>query len=282
MINIEKFFFGNKNTLFRLGVFRILFSFIIIRFVLAEEDCLRFANEFNRGLFGRDLWYSGFLHQWVYLILFFAVLNLVGLFEKYSKWILFFLFIPFIYSFNFHLEKVAPPIWSYSTCIPFFFLAHLVSHNGALSVDSIINKKEIQKSNDLDSFVLSFFQVFILMMFFQSAVSKLIISGRGWFTDYKELYFHMALIGTDFGKSLLGHKQVITTLALVTGMFEFFGLFAFLWSRRFYAVLAFLFHFGTWLILDIDFYFLYPLYLAIFFDLDWLENKARNFKTLNS
>lgn len=271
MIKFEKFYFENKNASLRLGVFRIIFSLIIIRFVLNEEECLKFATEFEQRIFGNELWFSGLLHQWVRLIIFFAGLNLIGIYEKYIKWILFFIFIPFIYSFNFHLAKVAPPIWSYTTSIPFFFWAHLFSNNRALSLDSVIQKKEPPKTNDMDSFVISFLQIFILMMFFQSAVSKVMISGWNWFTNHNDLYFHIAVLGTEFGKTLLVHKNVIIALSLLTGVFEFFGIFVFLCSRRLYALVALAFHFGTWLILDIDFYFLYPLYLAIFFDLDWLE-----------
>ena len=271
MSRVKKFYFENKNTLLRLGLFRIIFSIIIIRFALNEEDCLKFTLDFERKIFGDELWYSAFLHQWVELIIFFAILNLLGFYEKYIKWILFFIFIPFVYTFNFHLEKVAPPIWSYTTSLPFFFLVHLFSNNKALGIDSIFRNKEALNGNDVDSLALCFFQIFVLMMFLQSGISKVMISGWNWFTNHNDLYFHTAVLGSDFGKMLLDHKSVIITLSLLTGAFEFLGVFIFLWSKRLYALTACAFHFGTWLVLDIDFYFLYPLYISIFFDLDWLE-----------
>jgi hypothetical protein len=107
---------------------------------------------------------------------------------------------------------------------------------------------------------------FIAVLFFQNALSKILHSGMGWFLSGDTLFVETIIDGTTFGQQLTRIPILFPMLSILTGIFEFSFIIIFLFPslHLWLGIIAFVFHFGTFLVMGISFWFLWPLYIPLF------------------
>ena len=262
MNRIDSWIFEQKNSLLRLGLFRIIFCFLLVLFILSDNYS-EFGFRFDRNILGTESIYPLFYPYLKWAILLLSFIVMLGFKEFIFKWVLLILCLPFFYFFTNNLESLLGNLWSYSGSFPIFLFVLCFSNTSKFS---IFNQRDKQVEKRIDSFVLAFFQFYILTMFLQAAISKLSIVGISWFLSGDYIIYYTRLIGTDLGTSLLEYKNIFDLFAIGTGLFQIFGFFIFIYSKKIYGLIALSFHFGVIAILGVAFWFLWPLYLPIFYD----------------
>ncbi len=110
--------------------------------------------------------------------------------------------------------------------------------------------------------MLSWSGVFIAVLLFQTGLSKLIYGGIGWFTSGDTLYVETILDGTAVGQKLTAMGSIFSVIGITVAVFELGFPWLFLWRKYHFllgvALLAF--HTGTFVVMGISFWFLWPLY----------------------
>lgn len=137
------------------------------------------------------------------------------------------------------------------------------------SIDSYLSENEKSASlaiYEKASFALTFLGGFIALLFFQTGLSKLIYGGIGWFLSGDTLYVETIFDGTDFGRYLTQFNWMFPLLGMGVFFLELIFPFFFLFYRYhfLFGILLLLFHFGTFLLMGISFWFLWPLYIPLF------------------
>ena len=115
------------------------------------------------------------------------------------------------------------------------------------------------------SFTLAFAMTYIAMMYFQAGLSKLIHGGLIWFITGKRIWVETILLGTNLGKSLLNYKLVFMPMGWFTFIFECVLAPLLINKNKYIIYIALLFHFGTFIIMGISFWFIWLLFPALFF-----------------
>lgn len=145
---------------------------------------------------------------------------------------------------------------------------HLVFFTWALCFEpSMENNTPTVKQKEIGSFILAFSICYIALLYFQAGLSKWLSGGLEWFLEGNRIWTETVLLGTPFGKWLTQWHFPFKLMGIGTGFFELllpFLLF-FNQSRSLFAILAILFHLGTFLVMGISFWFLWALYPALFF-----------------
>jgi hypothetical protein len=139
--------------------------------------------------------------------------------------------------------------------------------NSRFSIDSFSNAEPTSLlAYEKASFALTFLGGYIALLFFQTGLSKLIYGGSEWFLTGDTLYVETILDGTDFGRYLTHYSWIFPFFGMGVFFFELvFPFFFFLYPYHFiYGVTLLLFHFGTYLVMGISFWFLWPLYIPLF------------------
>lgn len=120
------------------------------------------------------------------------------------------------------------------------------------------------RANDKEqaSWILTFSGAFIVTLLFQTGLSKLIYGGVDWFTSGDTLYVETILDGTEFGRTMTAYKGVFPVFGVMVAIFELGFPWLFLWRRfhRFLGISMLCFHAGTFAVMGISFWFLWPLY----------------------
>jgi hypothetical protein len=116
------------------------------------------------------------------------------------------------------------------------------------------------------SFALTFLGGYIAVLFFQTGLSKLIYGGIGWYLSGDTLYVETIFDGTDFGRYLTQFGWVFPFFGMTVGLFELIVPFLFLFPRFhvLFGCILLLFHLGTFLVMGISFWFLWPLYIPLY------------------
>jgi hypothetical protein len=140
--------------------------------------------------------------------------------------------------------------------------------NDFLAIDAKVFDRgaATKKERDFASWVLTFSGAFIAVLLFQTGLSKLIYGGLAWFTSGDTLYVEIILDGTDFGRRLTSMEGVFPVIGIAVGVFELGFPWLFLW-KKYHVLLGsvlLLFHFSTFVIMGISFWFLWPLYFPLF------------------
>lgn len=135
------------------------------------------------------------------------------------------------------------------------------------SIDSLLNEKSTSLvAYEKASFALTFLGGYIALLFFQTGLSKLIYGGIGWFLSGDTLYVETIFDGTDFGRYLTRFSWTFPLLGIGVFFFELVFPFFFLFYRYhfIFGIIILFFHFGTYLVMGISFWFLWPLYIPLF------------------
>jgi hypothetical protein len=135
------------------------------------------------------------------------------------------------------------------------------------SIDAFMHEQPASLTlREKASFALTFIGGFIALLFFQTGLSKLLYGGLGWFLSGDTLYVETIFDGTDFGRFLTRFGWVFSIFGASVGFFELIFPFLFLFHRFhfIFGLIILLFHLGTYLIMGISFWFLWPLYIPLF------------------
>lgn len=135
------------------------------------------------------------------------------------------------------------------------------------SIDAMKKKAELKQSQqEKCSFALTFLGGYIALLFFQTGLSKLIYGGMGWYLSGDTLYVETIFDGTDFGRFLTRYPWAFPFFGVMVGLFELVFPFLFLFPRFhvLFGVVLLCFHFGTFLVMGISFWFLWPLYIPLY------------------
>ncbi len=264
---------GQKNILERLSIFRMIFSILLLHTVISEKSTFKFIFFSESYYLDNIPWYYGVFEYWYALNIFLLILNFFGHYNKIIKRALALSLIPYLYLLNDHLSMVTPPIWFYAAFQPVFLFMQLFANTDFYKIGPTLKiiKNEPLKVDVNDYFTNAFFILYILNMFFISAISKTVVSGDFWFLTGDFIKTHTLLAGTTIGVSLVRTKFVLEFMSISTFIFELFGGIILICSKKAYALVAVIFHFLTWFIMDINFVLLWPLYIPIFLDLEKLK-----------
>lgn len=137
----------------------------------------------------------------------------------------------------------------------------------SLSADAFFNTKTPTiKEREIGSFCLMTLGGYIALLFFQTGLSKLLYGGIGWFLSGDTLYVETILDGTDFGRFLTQFTWAFPLMGICVFFFELCFPFVFFLDRYrfFFGSTILLFHFGTYLVMGISFWFLWPLYFPLY------------------
>jgi hypothetical protein len=143
----------------------------------------------------------------------------------------------------------------------------LTSSSSRFSVDALKrNELNSTKEHEKASFALTFLGGYIAVLFFQAGLSKLIYGGIGWFLSGDTLYVETIFDGTDLGRFLTRFTWTFPILGIGVFFFELVFPFLFLFYRYhlIFGIILLLFHLGTYLVMGINFWFLWPLYIPLF------------------
>ncbi|GAA3737137.1 hypothetical protein [Micromonospora maritima] len=169
-----------------------------------------------------------------------------------------------------HVTTLHPKLWSYNSHLN-VFLAVL----GALdtSSDLALGRRAGRPSDPrLQSLAIAFMQLYVGMLYFQSAVSKLKYGGVSWLSTGRTLRAATALTGTGLGHRLYERKELFRYISIATVALEVLFLPLLLVGkpdRRLVALAAAGFHIGAAATTKIPFWHLWTLYPTLF----WLPER---------
>jgi hypothetical protein len=159
--------------------------------------------------------------------------------------------------FNYYISRFAEAQWSYNVHINLFIALLCWVNTG---------QAPTQKNQERSSLLLSFMQLYIGLLYFQTALSKLLHSGLRWFLQGETIYTNALLLGGERGAFFASYSWLPPILGVGTGLFEFGFLVGYLagLNRRWLGVMGALFHLGIFVVMGISFWHLWLLYPALF------------------
>lgn len=147
-----------------------------------------------------------------------------------------------------------PERWNFNT--------HLLFFSVLISISLYFEKSRHRET--MNSFCLSFPILYVGILYFQAALSKLIESGLTWLggnTILQNTYF----TGTDIGRYLISFDVIPPMIATSSIICELSVIFLILSSRyRLTGIMLILFHCGIFIFMKISFWNLMALYPALF------------------
>lgn len=151
----------------------------------------------------------------------------------------------------------------------FILIALCLTKTGeAFSLDQKKSEEKKLCDSELEkaSWVLFFSGAFIATLLFQTGLAKLVYGGVSWFTTGDTIYVETILDGTSFGRQLTAFPSLFPLIGKATAIFELGFPWLFFWKRAhvFLGLSLLLFHLGTWTVMGISFWFLWPLYFPTF------------------
>jgi hypothetical protein len=159
--------------------------------------------------------------------------------------------------FNYYISRFAAAQWSYNVHLNLF-----------VALLCCINTRQTptQKNQERSSLLLSFMQLYIALLYFQTALSKLLHGGLRWFLQGETIYTNALLLGGERGAFFASYPWLPPMLGVGTGLFEFGFLVWYVagFNRRWLGVAGALFHLGIFVVMGISFWHLWMLYPALF------------------
>lgn len=247
MLSLSKQLFIQFDPEKRIYYFKI--SLILITSLFVTTDAYTpFAIELIRHQFNPD--YPLTSNHILAAKLFILALTPIALWKMDSLFTKLFSLASFAYLafYHFNLTPYIPQRYNY--------MAHLFIFQ---SIYFIPLKTQSRKE-----FALVLIQVYILGMYLQACLAKIIDTNWAWFFKEDILQHYILMLGSRLGRILIEHQFVAYYLGAITFTFELLGFFIFLRSKPMYGVIAITFHCCTWLIIGISFWHLFPLYIPIF------------------
>lgn len=196
-----------------------------------------------------------------------AVAFMAGLWTRVSGGVLAISFL----ILNFYVSRFSSAPWSYNTHLNFFLIAAgFVATGRYWSIDAMRRRAPLPADTpgegEIASFVVSFMQLFVGVLYFQAGLSKLRHSGLEWYLGGQTFWATAVLTGTHLGRRLAAFPALFRVGAMLGGAFEL--LIAFLVPLRragvAIVVMSSLFHLSLWLILGISFWHLWMLVPVLF------------------
>lgn len=264
-----------NNSIKRLGAIRISIGLISLIHLIGNFD-FEFYKSFSI-FFLKDhstSWYIASTKYGLDIIYFGAIftglLFTLGIGRKLVSIIYAILFIVLQY----YTSRFEFGIWSYNTHLVFFIAVISLSKSyHTNSFDRIFThlslKKNLSSLSERDiqfgSFVISFIQLYISFIYLQAGISKLTYSGFEWFIHGRTIQFFSLLSENSFSVFLSKYPTLFSFFGILSGIIEF-SILPLLLIKKFkqICILTMLFHLGTWLVLDISFWFLWLLYPSVF------------------
>jgi hypothetical protein len=163
-----------------------------------------------------------------------------------------------------HVAAFLPELWSYNSHLNLFLLVV-----GSLDTSDELAVRASRKPSDrrIRSMALAFMQLYVGLLYFQSAVSKLRYGGLEWVRSGRTLRGSVALMGTGLGHRLYPHPKIFRYLSVATVVFEALMLPCLVLGkpdRRLLALGAIGFHIGAAATLRISFWHLWALFPTLF------------------
>lgn len=266
---------SQKNILVRLSIFRMIFSLILLSEMISEKTTFQFMFFFDSRYYGLMTWFYPIFENWYNLNILLLGLNFIGYKNQYVKILMTCSLIPFLYLLSHHLSQVTNSIWYYSAFQPIFLFTQLFAKMDYFILGPKLKliRTQDDSPSEYDFFFIYFCQLYIINMFFLSAVSKIVVSGIQWFWDGDFIKIHTLIAGSAFGVNLVRSPVALKIMGVISLIFELLGYFIYKLNMKVYAITAFTFHMLTWVIMDINFIILWPLYIPLFFDLNWIKEK---------
>lgn len=267
---------AEKNVLERLSIFRMIFSILLTLQLLDSRETFHFTFLYDHLYHNSLPWYYGFYDYWLDFNILLLLLNFVGYGNKIIKILLAVSLIPYLYIWNSHLYQVTDAIWRHTVFQPVFLFMQIFAKTDAIIFGRMsFQPRQRSVPSQYDYFLISFLQIYVINMFFVSSISKAIVDGPFWFWDGKLLKLHTLMTAPDFGIAMVRSEPILKLMGIGAFIFEFGGYFIFKFNKKLYAMTGIIFHLFTWIVMDVNFILLWPLYIPIFFDLDWIA-KWRN------
>lgn len=163
-------------------------------------------------------------------------------------------------AFNFYITCFGTTYWITNTHLNIFALLLCLEPHP-------MRPHPTKRQEAIASWIVAFMVAYIAILYFQAGVSKLLLGGWGWFWEGKRVWTETILLGTPFGKWLVGYPLIFQLMGIGTAIFELIIPFLFLSKKsdRFAAFIAILFHLSTFAVMGISFWFLWILFPVLFF-----------------
>lgn len=183
------------------------------------------------------------------------ILASATLFNIYRTWLRPLFALSFL-AFNFYVTCFGTSYWITNTHLNIFALL--------LCLEPF---KVTENQKSMASWIVAFMTTYVAALYFQAGLSKILLGGWEWFWEGKRIWTETLLLGTPFGKWLTQWPLIFRFMGLGTAFFELCVPFLFFSRKtdRIAAVVAIGFHFMTFLVMGISFWFLWALYPALFF-----------------
>lgn len=249
--SFNSFLFSQPNVERRYKVF-VYFLFLTIFILLIFGPYNSFYIE-NSSLFSCT-YLPNIGYYFKYLKFFIIILSLLILSNSKLK-ITFLLFSLLFNFFSYYITCFSTTYWITNTNLnTFSLLVSLIAYF---------------PKNKYKSFVLSFAITYISCMYFQAGLAKLLDGGLIWFITGKRIRTESLLLdyngnGSWFTSYLIKYPLLFAPMGWFTFIFELvLGPMLIKNSRLVYF--AILFHFGTYVVLGISFWFIWLLFIPLFF-----------------
>jgi len=159
-------------------------------------------------------------------------------------------------------------IWTYNTHLILFLGLSTIGlpRPEKRSSRSIMIRLNLSGGSRNSSYALAFMQIWIVLIYFQTGLSKIIHSGPEWFLSGRTAMTFTAFDGTYFGIWILEYPWIFRLGSTLTVLLEIaFPLFLIVPRLRLlFLAGAFLFHTSTLVIMGISFWHLWILFPALF------------------
>lgn len=284
----DQFIFEQPLVYERLGLLRVTTCLItLVLLILASYD--QYHVEMSSFLFNAKFPFyffpnlGEFFHTFKALTVLFGITYLIGYKIKFSGPA----FASSFYLISYYTSCFQENYSVTNGHLNFFLIALCFAQTSYYSIDRFLSPQSLENRNPfsqkLSSFILVFLMGFIAVFYFQAGLSKLLKGGIDWFLSGDTVFIKTVLEGTVFGKWLTQWPWLFPFFSIYTGVFEFgfFLFFFFPQTHRYFVISAFLFHIGTYLVLGINFWFLWGLFPALYFsDVIFAEKKPVDTKKI--
>lgn len=255
---LSQLIFSQDESQTRVYLLRYLLALVLIVLVWSWPEG-KFWSEYFRVIkpqnWAVDFFFTQESSYYNLLRIIFYVLIVVWAYIYPTRWLG--LVVSIIFTLlHFLNSTVVPEIWNYNTHLIFFLFGLALCGKSP--------------SREWSSFIIFYFKLVVCLVYFGSALSKMIHGGVEWVITGRTLQQYTALIGTDIGKFLVTYKPIVVLLSFITLAFETLFLLVLLPYKtvvKILILLAILFHCGVYICMGISFWHLWVLFPILFLNI---------------
>lgn len=253
----------NEIILETLSLFRIFLCITCIVFIIFEFNSTFYTKHsiiLNQSIC--VIIYSKYFIALKCLCIFSGILFAIGIDILLVK----ILFLISFFQINLHSYLITNN-FNYNTHLLFFLL--LLTFSNSSTYYTLFNKnigQRIMIPTLYDRYCIGFVKLYIGILYFQTFLSKLIVSGIAWFATGDTLKTVILLRGSEFSKVFLNYPFMFKFFSILTGIFELSFLIILVCTRKekMIGIIAILFHLSVFCMMKISFWFLWILFIPIF------------------